>query len=128
MVKDKQTKTEMVAHYGSYNFVPKKTKGTMRIVPTHRYKWPHWTDYWFYPHVCTDEEVAKALINDLPKAHILVSERTPMMGFHLVKILDDGPRDAEAVDAFTVTSRWQISRDLVEEWIACDSPSLSCET
>ena len=29
MVKDKRTKIEMVAHYGSYNFVPKKMKGTM---------------------------------------------------------------------------------------------------
>ena len=28
-VRDKQTKMEMVAHYGSYNFVPKKTKGTV---------------------------------------------------------------------------------------------------
>ena len=28
-IKDKQSKMEMVAHYGSYNFVPKKTKGTV---------------------------------------------------------------------------------------------------
>ena len=40
MVKDKQTKTEMVAHYGSYNFIPKKTKGTMQIVLAYRNKWP----------------------------------------------------------------------------------------
>jgi hypothetical protein len=26
-VKDKRTKSEMVAHYGSYNFIPKKTRG-----------------------------------------------------------------------------------------------------
>lgn len=39
-VKDKQTKTEMVAHYGSYNFVPKKTRGTVTIVPAYRNKWP----------------------------------------------------------------------------------------
>ena len=42
--------------------------------------------------------------------------------------LADGPRDAEAADAFTLTARWQISRDLVEEWLACDSPPLSSET
>jgi hypothetical protein len=28
-IKDRQTKAEMVAHYGSYNFIPKKTKGTV---------------------------------------------------------------------------------------------------
>ena len=28
-VKDKQTKTKMVAHYGSYNFVLKKMEGTV---------------------------------------------------------------------------------------------------
>ena len=39
-VTDKQTKMEMVAHYGSYNFVPKKTKGTVQIVPAYRNKWP----------------------------------------------------------------------------------------
>jgi hypothetical protein len=44
-VKDKQTKVEMVAHYGSYNFLPKKTKGTVQIVPAYWNKWPRWTDY-----------------------------------------------------------------------------------
>ena len=29
VVKNKRTKVEMVAHYGSYNFVPRKAKGTM---------------------------------------------------------------------------------------------------
>jgi hypothetical protein len=38
----------MVAHYGSYNFVPKKTKGTVQIVLAYRNEWPRWTDYWFY--------------------------------------------------------------------------------
>ena len=33
-----------------------------------------------------------------------------------------------AADAFALTSRWQISQDLVEEWIACNSPPLSNET
>jgi hypothetical protein len=39
-VKDKQTKVERVAHYGLYNFVPKKMKGTVQIVSAHRNKWP----------------------------------------------------------------------------------------
>ena len=72
--------------------------------------------------------MAEALINDLPKAHILVSEMTPMEGFRLAEIVDDGKLDTEATDAFDLTSRWQISRDLVEEWLACDSPPLSHET
>jgi hypothetical protein len=78
--------------------------------------------------VCSDEDVAEALTNGLLKAHILVSEMTPMEGFRLAEIMADGPRDTEATNAFALTSRWQISRDLVEEWIACDSPPLSSET
>ena len=105
-VKDKRTKVEMVAHYGSYNFVPKKTKGTVQIVPAYRNKWPRWTDYWFYHRVCSDEDVAEAMINGLPKAHILVSEMTPMEGFRLAKVLADGPRDTDAAYAFALTSRW----------------------
>ena len=32
VVKDKWMKTEMVAHWGSYNFVSKTTRGTMTMV------------------------------------------------------------------------------------------------
>ena len=106
MVKDKWTKTEMVAHYGSYNFVPKKTKGTVQIVPACRNKWLRYTDYWFYHRVCSDEDVAEALTNDLLKAHIMVLEMTPMEGFRLAKIQADGPRDTKAADAFALTSRF----------------------
>lgn len=42
-MKDKRTKVEMVVHCGSYNFVPKKTKGTASIVPAYRNKWPSCT-------------------------------------------------------------------------------------
>ena len=105
VVKDKRTKVEMVAHYGSYNFVLKKAKGTVQIVPAYRNKWPRWTDYWFYHHVCSDEDVTEALMNDFPKVHILVSEMTPMEGFRLAEILADGPWDTKAVDAFALTSR-----------------------
>jgi hypothetical protein len=68
----------MVAHYGSYNFVPKKTKGTMQIVPTYQNKWPCWTDYWFYHRICSNKVIAEALTNDLPKAHLLILEMMPM--------------------------------------------------
>jgi hypothetical protein len=83
VVTDKRTSTEMVAHFGSYNFIPQKTKGTVQIVPDYRDKWPRWTDNWFYHHVCPDEDVALALENGLPKVHTLVSEMTPMEGFRL---------------------------------------------
>ena len=68
------------------------------------------------------------MINGMPKAHILVSKMIPMEGFRLAKVLADGPRDTEAANAFALTSCWQISQDLVEEWIACDSPPLISET
>jgi len=50
-----------------------------------------------------------------------------MKGFRLGKILVDGPQDVEVADAFALTARRQICRDLVEEWLACDSPPLSSE-
>ena len=128
VVKDKQTKTEMVAHYGSYNFVLKETKGSVQIVSVNWNKWPLWTDYWFCHRVCLYEDMTEALINDLPKVHILVSEMTPMKGFRLAKIMADGPRDTEAIDSFALTSWCQFSQDLVEEWIACDNTPLSHET
>ena len=78
--------------------------------------------------MCSDEDATAALENDLLKVHILISEMTPMEGYRLAKVLADNPRDTEAADAFALTSHWQISRDLVEEWIACESPPLSSET
>ena len=55
--------------------------------------------------MCSDEDVTEALMNDLPKAHILVLEMTPMKGFRLAEVLADGPRDTEAANAFALTSR-----------------------
>lgn len=40
VIKDKKTKSEMIVRYVSYNFVPKKTRGTVSIVLTYRNKWP----------------------------------------------------------------------------------------
>ena len=77
--------SEMIAYYGSYNFVPKKTRGTVSIVLAYCNKWSRWTDYWFYHRVCSDEDIAEALANDLLKAHILVSQKVPMEGLHLAK-------------------------------------------
>jgi len=100
----------------------------MAVVLAYRNKWPRWTDYWFYHRVCFDEDVAEAMMNDLPKEHVLVSEMTPMKGYRLATIQADGPDDVAAADALALISRWQISQDLVEEWVACNSPPLSSET
>jgi hypothetical protein len=78
--------------------------------------------------VCSDEDVTAALGNDLLKAHILVLEMTLMEGYGLAEVLADNPCDTEAAYAFALTSHWQISRDLVEEWIAYESPPLGSET
>lgn len=100
----------------------------MSIVLAYHNKWSRWMDYWFYHRVCSDEDVAEALANDLPKAHILVSQMVPMEGLHLAKFWTDRRETITVADAFTLISRWQISRDLVEEWLACESPPLSGET
>ena len=80
VIKDRQTEAELVVEFGSYNLVPKKTRGNISIVPTYRNKWPRWTNFRFYHRVCTDEMVTEALANDLPRASTLVSEMTPMAG------------------------------------------------
>jgi hypothetical protein len=72
--------------------------------------------------------VAEALLNELPKAHILVSEMTPMKGLRLGEIIGEGQLDAEAAEAFALTACRQISQDLVVEWLACESPPLSSGT
>lgn len=106
--------------FGSYNFVPQKSRGTMSIVPAFRNKWPGWQDHWFYVQVCTDGEVVHAIENNLAKASILVSKMTPMKGIRLAESFDSGTVGALASEAFIQTSRRQISCDLVEDWIAAD--------
>lgn len=78
--------------------------------------------------MCSDKDVAEALANDLPKAHILVSQMIPMDGARLAEFRTDGRDNVAAADAFALTSRWKNSRDLVEEWLGCESPPLSSET
>jgi len=85
VIEDKRTKSEMVAHYGSYNFVPKKTQGTVSIVPAYRNEWPCWTNYWFYHHVCTDDMVAVSMSKNPPRTSILVSQMIPMEGLCLAE-------------------------------------------
>lgn len=78
--------------------------------------------------MCSDEDVTEAMANGLSKAHILVSKMTPMSGFCLGETLANGLDDTVSTDAFALTSRWQISHDSVEEWLACESPPLSGDT
>lgn len=77
--------------------------------------------------MCSDEDVIEVVANDLLKAHILVSQMVPMEGL-LAEFQTSGEANVVAMDAFALTSRWQISYDLVEEWIAYESPPLSNET
>jgi hypothetical protein len=72
--------------------------------------------------------VLGGMANDLPKAHILVSKMTPMERYRLVELQADEPDDVTIADALAMTSRFQISHDLVEEWVAYHSPPLSGET
>lgn len=128
VLKDKRTGAEMVAEYGSYNFVPKKTRGTLSIVPAYWNKWPPWTSFWFYHRVCSNEMVVQAIANDWPQPSALVSVMTPMVGIHLAEFDVTGDVNISAADAFSLTSRWQTSRDLVKEWLALDKPPLSSHT
>lgn len=48
-----------------------------------------------------------------------------MEGEHLPRFSTTGEGNIAAADAFALTSRWQISRDLVKEWITCNRPPLS---
>lgn len=68
------------------------------------------------------------MLNELPKAHALVSNMILMEGLRLAEVFDDNQRDEAATEALALTSRFQISRDLVEEWLAWGSPPLSSGT
>ena len=54
--------------------------------------------------MCSDEDVAVAMTNDLPKAHVLVSEMIPMDGFCLAEFRTGGKDDVVATDALALTS------------------------
>lgn len=128
MVKHRCANAVFCAEYGSYNFVPRKHRGTISIVPAYRNKWPHhWSSYSFYHRICTDKVVVEALENDLPRASVLVSQMTPMVSLRLPTFSVDGDHNIEATDTLAVTSRRQTSRDLVEEWVALGRSPLSTE-
>lgn len=59
------TKTEggENSEFSSYNFVLRKSRGTVSIAHTYKNKWSLWQDYWFYHRVCSDSDVATALAN-----------------------------------------------------------------
>ena len=65
--------TKLPVEFGAFNFVPKKTRGTITIMPTYRNKWPQWTKYWFYHRVCPDGNVQEAEVKVWERASPLVS-------------------------------------------------------
>lgn len=106
--------------FGAFNFVPKKTRGTITIVPMYRNKWPQWTKYWFYHRVYLDCDVQEAEANEWERASPLVSTLAKWEGNRLPTFSKSIEEEARSGDAFALTSRFQISRDVIEEWVALE--------
>lgn len=117
-IRNPDTGEEVYSDFGAYIFVLKKLEDEEGLVPTFRNKWPQWVQYWFYHHVCADSEVANAQANGQEKALPLVSTLTPLSAVRTPVFLASQPNEIASGEAFLLTSRWQISRDLVKEWIA----------
>lgn len=100
VVMDRSSKTEWRVEFGSYNFVPQKSQGTVSIVPSYRNKWPGWIDHWFYVGVCTDEEDAVMIENGMPKASVVVLQMTLMGGVRLADCFVDGASDVSTSERF----------------------------
>jgi len=83
--------TKLPVEFGAFNFVPKKTRGTITIMPTYRNKWPQWTKYWFYHLVCPDP---------------LVSTLAEWKGNRLPTFSKTTEEEAHSGDAFALTSRF----------------------
>lgn len=119
-IQNPETNEEFYSDFGAYIFVPKKLADGEGMVPTYRNKWPQWAQHWFYHHVYTDEEVTDAVANGRGKASPLVSTIALLSAIRMPLFSTSQPSEASSREAFVVTSRWQISRDLIEEWIALD--------
>jgi len=116
--RDPDTGEELYSVFGAYNFVPKKTQGTMSIVPTYPNKWPFWTNCWFYHRVSTYSDVESAQVNKRTQASHKVSQMIKLIGLRLPEFSMSKPEEIRTGDAFILTSRWQTSRDRIEAWIA----------
>lgn len=115
----------MPLEFGAFNFVPKKTRGTISIVPTYWNKWPQWTKNWFYHRVCPDGEVQETKANGWEQASLLVSTLTEWEGSRLPTFSKTTEEEARSGDAFALTSLFQISWDLVEEWVALGAETIA---
>lgn len=93
------------AEFGSYHFVPQKSRGTVSIILAYQDKWTNSQDFWFFVRVCSDVEVAVAMENGLPKAGVLVSQMCPMEGIRLAESFEGGALAAFASEKFYQTSR-----------------------
>ena len=118
----------MPLEFGAFNFVPKKTCGTVTIVPTYRNKWPQWTKFWFYHCVCTNSEVQEVEANGWGRASLLISTLAEWEGNRLLTFSKSTEEEACSGDAFSLTSWFQISHDLIEEWVALDRKPLQTYT
>jgi hypothetical protein len=85
--------------FGAFNFVPKKTSGTICIM-------------------CPDGNVQEAEANGWERASPLVSTLAEWKGNRLPTFSKSIAEKARSGDAFALMSWFQISQDLVEEWVA----------
>ena len=92
--------------FGAFNFVPKKTRGTITIVPTYQNKWPRWTKYWFYHRVCPDGDVQEAKANGWERASLLISTLAEWKGNQLPTFSKTIEEEAHSGYAFMLTSRF----------------------
>lgn len=127
-IRNPETKEEVYSDFGAYIFVPKKLEDGEGLVPTFRNKWPQWAQFLFYHHVCTDSDVVDAEANGKEKASPLVSTLTPFSAICMPSFSISRPNGVKSGEAFVLTSQWQISRDLIEEWIALGQKPLFVHT
>lgn len=105
-VRDPSAESKLPLEFGAFNFVSKKTRSTISIVPTYRNKWPQWTKFWFYHRVYTDTEVQVAEANGKEHSSPLVSTLAKWEGERLPTFSQSSVEEARCGDAFALTSRF----------------------
>ena len=113
---DPETHYNSYSDFGAFVFVPKRSEAV--LAPTFRNKWTDWSQFWFYHRVCSDALVSLSKAGGQAKANSLVSVLSPLSADKNPDFSSAGPKATKCAEAFLATSARQISRDLVEEWIA----------
>lgn len=127
-IRNLDTNEEVYLDFGAYIVVQKKLEDGEGLVPTFRNKWPQWAQHWFYYRVCTDSVVVDAEANGREKASLLVLTLTLLSAIRMPSFSTSRPNEVKSGEAFVLTSQWQISRDLIEEWIALGRKPLCVHT